>query len=208
MSFLGTGRWQSLGKWSPTAFIVGGLGLLGLAVVGALDAAGIVPSPASVHATLGLGGVLFVFIALLGFYPFVAEPAPRLSLGGVVTSAIGAVAITAGVVGTIVVGLTTQQPFGEGPSWGPPLLALAFIFALLSFLFYGIASSRTNDPSRAVGLLLLVPVVAFLGQAALLISKILADSVLESAQLVLAGVAAIALIAVGSRLRTNTTVTI
>lgn len=207
MVYLSTEWWDSLEQWSPTAFIIGGLGLLGLAVVGALDAAAIVPSPAWVHALLGLGGVLFVFIGLLGFYPFVAEPAPRLSLSGVVTSAIGGVAITVGVVGSIVVALTTQQTFGEGPSWGPPLLALAFIFALLSFLFYGIASSRTNSPSRTVGVLLLVPVLAFLGQASLLISKILADAVLESAQLALAGIAAIALIAVGYRLRTDTTVT-
>lgn len=201
---VGTERWNSLVETGPTAFIIGGLGLLGLSVVGALDTADLVSSPAWLHAILGLGGVLVVFIGLLGFYPVVADVAPRLSLGGVLTSALGGAAITVGVVGSAVIALTTQQTFGAGPSWGPPLLALAFILALLSFLAYGIASLRTSSPSRIIGLLLLVPVVVFLGQALLLLSKILTDTVLASAQLALAAIAAIALVAVGYRLRTDT----
>lgn len=150
-----------------------------------------------------LGGVWFVFIGLLGFYPYVAEPTPRLSLGGVLTSTFGGVAVTVGIVGSIVIALTTQQTFGERPSWGPPLLAVAFILALVSLLFYGVASIRTGSPSRTVGLLLLVPVVAFLGQAVLLLTKILADSVLAGAQLILAGIMAVALLAVGYLLRSE-----
>lgn len=199
------GWWDSLALMGPIAFMIAGFGFLSLSVVGALDAAEIMSSPAWVHAILGLGSVVVVFIGLLGFYPVVADAAPRLSLGGAVTSAIGGAAITVAVVGSIGVAVTTQQPFGEGPSWGPPLLTLAFILALLSFLSYGIASSRTNCPSRTVGLLLLVPVVVFLGQAVLLLSKILAAFVLATAQLALAGIVAIALIAVGYRLQTDAT---
>lgn len=73
----------------------------------------------------------------------------------------------------------------------------------MSLLFYGVASIRTGSPSRTVGLLLLVPVVAFLGQAVLLLTKILADSVLAGAQLILAGIMAVALLAVGYLLRSE-----
>lgn len=199
-----TGRWDPLVKVSPLAFIIGGLGLLCLSVVGALDTSEIVSSPTWLHASLGLGGVLVVFIGLIGFYPAISDAAPRLSHCGLLTSAVGGAAITVGIGGSIVVALTTQQPFGEGPNWGPPLLTLAFILALLSFLSYGIASSRTNSPSRTIGLLMLVPVAAFLGQAVLLLSKIVADVVLASAQLTLAGFAAISLIAIGYLLQTDT----
>lgn len=197
--------WDRLAQWSPAAFVTGGIGLLGISVVGALDVAAVVSTPAWVHATLMLGGVWFTFVGLLGFYPYVADHAPRLSGGGVFTSGLGGIALTVGIAGSIVVALTTGTRFGDGPSWGPPLLAGAFVLALLSFLCYGAASVRTERPSRTVGLLLFVPLVAFLGQAVLLVSKIVTDSVLAGAQLALAGVAAIAVLAIGYLLRTGDT---
>lgn len=59
---------------------------------------------------------------------------------------------------------------------------------------------RSQSLSRAVGLLLLVSVVTFLGQAVLLISEILSGEVVAKLQLTTGGVITIVLIAVGHRL--------
>lgn len=55
MAGISSTQWSRLEQWSPSAFIVGGLGILGLGVVGALDVAAIVPSPGWLHAILRLG---------------------------------------------------------------------------------------------------------------------------------------------------------
>jgi FtsH-binding integral membrane protein len=151
-----------------------------------------------------LGGLLFVFIGLFGYFPYVVDNAPRLSRVGVLSSALGGLALTVGLAGSIAVAITTNVTFGEGPSWGPPLLALAFVLVLLSFLTYGIGSSRSATPSRPIGYLLLVPFLAFLGQAVLLISKIVTGDVLPIIQLSLAGIAGVAVIAAGYLLRDET----
>ena len=187
--------------WSPAALMLGGSGILGLSIAGTLDTTGIASSPVWLHALLFLGGLWFVFVGLLGFYPHLADVAPRLSLGGALTSALGGAALTVGLVGSLAVALTSDVPFGEGPSWGPPLLLGAFVMALLSFLVYGVATVRSERPSRTVGLLLLVPVAGFLGQVVLLASKIATGDTLAALQLVLAGVIAVATIAVGHLLR-------
>ncbi len=56
---------------------------------------------------------------------------------------------------------------------------------------------------RAIGLLLLVPVAGWFGQVVLLVSKIATGDTLATAQLVLAGVIAAAIIAAGYLFRTG-----
>lgn len=204
MARLGSADWARLEQVAPSAFAIGGLGILGLGVAGALDQAAIVPSPGWLHAILMLGGIWFVFIGLVGFYPTVAQLAPRLSLAAVVTSALGWMALTVALVGAIVIDLTTQRTFEDPGSWAPPFLVGAFVLVLLSSLGYGIVSVRTNRPSRTIGFLLFVPFAALLGQAVLLISKIVAGDVLPVVQLSLAGIAGFAIIAIGVLLKIET----
>lgn len=200
---LSAGKWDQLEQWSPVAFIVGGIGILALSVAGALDTAAIAPSPGWLHALFMLGGLWFVYIGLLGLYPAIAESAPRLSLSGVVTSAIGWLALTVVLLGSVVIDLTTQRSFQDPGGWAPPFLVGAFVLVLISSLLYGIASVRSRQPSRRIGLLLFVPFATFLGQSVLLASKILTGDVLSIIQLVLAGLAGVALIAIGHLLRTQ-----
>lgn len=194
-------QWKRLEQWAPTALIIGGLGILGLAVAGALDEAAIVPSPAWLHTLLILGGIWFVFVGLIGFYPIVADRSSRLSLIAVGASALGWLALTIAFVGATVIDLTTQRPFENPGPWAPPFLVGAFILVILSSLLFGIVSVRARWPSRTIGLLLFVPSGAILGQAVLLSSKILTGEVLPVVQLLLAGIAGIAIIAVGHFLR-------
>lgn len=190
-------------RWSPTALTVGGGGLFGLFVVAGAGVAGFASSPAWLHMVLLIGGLWFVFLGLVGFYPTIAGESPRLSTVGAVTAALGGAALTITLVAAAVVDLTSQRTFAQGPTWGPPVLAVAFVLALVSFLVYGGASLRTETPSRTAGLLLLVPVTAFLGQAVLLIAKIGGSEVSGVLQLILAGVTAVAVIAFGHTLRAD-----
>lgn len=190
-------------RWSSTALIVGGGGLFGLAVIAGAGVAGFVSSPGWLHMILLFGGLWFVFVGLVGLYPAVADEARRLAKAGAVTAALGGAALTIALLAAVVVDLTSQRTFAEGPTWGPPLLAAAFVLALLSFLAYGVASIRTDSRSRTFGLLLLVPVGAFLGQAALLAAKIGGSEVSGALQLALAGITAVAVIALGYLLRSE-----
>lgn len=202
---LNSAKWARLQEWAPSTFIVGGLGIVGLGVAGALDVAGIVPSPGWLHMILMLGGIWFVFIGLIGFYPTVAQTAPRLSFAAVLTSSLGWIALTVALLGAIVIDLTTHRPFAEPGPWAPPFLVGAFILVLLSSLLYGIICTRSRTPSRTIGLMLFVPFAAILGQALLLVSKIMTGDVLPVVQLLLAGIAGIAIIAVGYLLRIEST---
>jgi lipid-A-disaccharide synthase-like uncharacterized protein len=184
-------------RWSPIAFIVGGIGLLGTSVVGSLDVAGVVQSTPRLAMGPLLFGLWFVFVGLIGLYPRIAEGSRRLSLGGVGTSAIAWVLWSITLLAAIGVDITSDRTIADPGSWAPPLLAGAFVLALLSFLIYGIASTWSESPSRTLGILLLIPVVAFLGQAMLLVSKILTGDVVAVLQLALGGLTAIVLIVVG-----------
>ncbi|MGM0717987.1 MAG: hypothetical protein ACQET5_12620 [Halobacteriota archaeon] len=190
-------------RWGPTAFIVGGIGLLGTSVVASLDVAGIVPTYPRLNMGPLLFGLWFVFVGLIGLYPRVAKGSPRLSLGGLGTSAIAWVIWSIAMLAAIGVDITTERTIADPGSWGPPLLTVAFVLALLSFLVYGLASTWSERPSRALGLLLLIPVVAFLGQAMLLVSKILTGDVVAVLQLALGGITAIVLIVVGYLLQSD-----
>jgi hypothetical protein len=188
---------ETFERWCPGGFVVGGLGILGTAVVGSLHVAGIVASPEWIAMGPLLLGLWFVLVGLVGLYPYVAERSPRVSLAGLGTGGIGLIAWSVSIVAAIIVDITSERTFADPGTWGPPLLAVAFILALLSFLAFGIASTRTATPSRTIGILLLVPVVAFFGQAVLLLSKILTGEVIAVLQLGLGGIIGVVLIAVG-----------
>lgn len=190
-------------RWGPTAFVVGGVGILGTSVVGSLDVAGVIEAPPRLAMGPLLFGLWFIFVGLLGFHRRVADASPKLARGGWWIAGVAWLVWSATLLAVLAVDLTTGRTFASPGSWAPPLLTVAFLLALLGFLCYGTASVRTERPSRRLGLLLLLPVVAFLGQAVLLASKILTGEVVAALQLALGGLAAAALIAVGYRLRTR-----
>lgn len=190
-------------RWGPAAFVIGGVGILITSVVGSLDVAGAIEAPPRLAMGPLLFGLWFVFVGLLSFHRRVADASPKLARGGWWTAGIAWLLWTATLLAALAVDLTTGRTLANPGSWGPPLLTVAFVLALLGFLCYGTASVRTERPSRTFGLLLLLPVAAFLGQAVLLASKILTGEVVAVLQLALGGLAAAALIAVGYRLRSR-----
>ena len=191
-------------QWCPTALTVGGIGILGTTVVGSLDVAGVIQSSPGLAMGPLLFGLWFVFGGLIGYYPRVAEGAPWLSLGGVGSAGIMWVAWTVTLLAVIFVDVTSERTFADPGSWAPPLLTVAFVLALLSFLCYGVASTWSETPSRTLGVLLLVPVAAFLGQAVLLASKIVTGEVTAVLQLAFGALIAIALFVISYLLWNDT----
>lgn len=196
---------QSLEKVAPFAFLVGGLSILIDVVLVALDNFDVMTQPEWLNPVLGLGGIWVVLIGLVGYYSLVARPAPRLALGGLLASAVGWIALTVGLGWAIVLDLTGQGTIAEGPSFGPQIFVSALALALLSFLLYGVASERTDRPSRTLGLVLLVPFVAFLVLILLFLgSNVLQIDPPEGVPIAMFGLAALGLMAVGYVLRSET----
>ena len=144
---------EAFERWDSMAFIVGGVGILGTTVVGLLDVGGVIQSSPRVAMGPLLFGLWFVFGGLLGYYHRVAEESPRLSIGGVGTAGLAWIMWTITLLAAVFVDFTSERTIADPGSWGPPLLTVAFVLALLSFLIYGIASVRSETPSRALGAL-------------------------------------------------------
>lgn len=162
----GSTVWRWLEQWSPIAFAVSGLGFLIALTLIVVDAITAVTVPEVILSVFSVP-TMFVLslVALPGFYPYVADASPRLALGGVVAAVVAGVSITLMTVGKIVLDLLGIIGFTEEG----PLLAGFFLWLFaffLSVLLYGVASVRTGEPSRVVGLLLLV-IIAEPGSALL-----------------------------------------
>jgi hypothetical protein len=194
-------------RWAPPAFALGGLGLLGTTIVGSIDVAGVAQAPPRLAMGPLLFGLWFVFVGLIGAYQHFQAAAPRLSRAGVAAAGLAWLLWTVTLIAAVTVDLTTTRTFAEPGNWGPPVLTVGFVLALLSFLAYGVAGTRTGHPSRGLGVLFLVPVFAFLGQAVLLLSKILTGDVVAVLQLALGGITGLVLIILAYRLRPSGDVT-
>lgn len=166
MPTTGTQSWESLEQWSPTAFLVAGMLLLGYAVLKALSAFAGVTAPSAFDVAYGTLGLLVPAFGLLGLHPRLRDAAPRVSLAGVcatIVSAICSAAILLWVVGA------TLQMEGypaipeDAPTWTVAALLLVFLTLALGFLLFSVASLRTAVLSRTVGVLLLVPTVVWIG---------------------------------------------
>lgn len=141
------------------AFLVGGTGLQFAFVLLAIDTVATVSVPELAISVFVLPSLLvLLLVGLSGFHPFVADGSPRLALGGAVFATIGGVIIAVTAVGKLALDLMGIIGFTEEG----PLVAGFFITMLaffLSVLLYGVASVRSKEPSRIVGLLLLVIIV-------------------------------------------------
>lgn len=147
---------STLEQWSPIAFVVSGLGfLIALALI-LVDGATAVTVPEMTIALVTIPTmVVLSLVALPGFYHYVTDASPRLALGGFVAAAVAGASITLMVVLSVILDLLGIIGFTEEG----PLIAGFFLWLLaffLSVLLYGVASARTGEPSRVVGLLLLV----------------------------------------------------
>lgn len=192
------GPWSKLEQWSPIGFLAAGVGFLIALSLLVLDQVATVTIPELLLATFAIPSFFaLTVLALPGFYPYVAQTSPRLALAGVVAAIIAAASLILTTVGKIalhflgVIGFTEEGPLLAGFF----LLLIAFF---LSVLFYGLASARTGEPSRIVGLLLLVITVE---PAATLLNDLLGVDVALFTAFATLGVAGLAFVAIGYILR-------
>lgn len=155
----GTTTLDSLERWSPVAFIGSGLGFLLAMALLVVDGATAVTIPEMMVAVVTVPTmVLLSLVALPGFYRYVADASPRLAFAGFVAAAVAGASITFMTIASVVLDLLGIVGFTEEG----PLIAVFFLWMLaffVSMLLYGVASTRSGEPSRVVGLLLLVVIV-------------------------------------------------
>lgn len=156
--------WKVLESWSPTAFLIAGVLLLGFVVLTGLTAyTDILGEGSLVGAVLvgsGLFGLIIAVIGLLGLYPQLSGPSPRLSRGGLgalVAALIGVLV----VIGTLAVVGPPEAP-GDVPSFVPPVFILSGVLIMLGYALFAAASLRTSTPSYRIGWLLVIPVIILL----------------------------------------------
>lgn len=154
--------WNSLESWSPSAFLVGGIVLVGYAILKSamlLTGRGV---PDVVQTTIGHFGLLIPAFALLGLYPRLRNVAPRLSIAGVTSGAVS------GVLNIILLLVLVQITLTMGsypaipedtPLWGTLVLFLGLLTIMLGFYLIGFASLRADIGSLPFSYLLLLPAV-------------------------------------------------
>jgi len=184
------------------AFLVGGAGLLLAFALLAIDTVATVNVPEVAISVFVVPSLLaLVLVGLPGFYPFVADGSPRLARAGAVLATIGGVIIAVTVLGKVALDLMGIIGFTEEG----PLVAGFFItmFAFfLSVLLYGAASVRSMEPSRIVGILMLVIIVE---PGAVLLNDVIGVDLGIVVAFLTLGIAGIAFLAIGYLLRTDST---
>lgn len=144
-------HWESLERWSPTAFLVAG-GLL--VVFSALVALEVFLGVNTPQALVAIPGLVAGFVGLFGLYPRLAEADSRLGLGGLVVltiAGIGLLVLLVWIIGlTALYGIDSVKP----PS---AFIVVTILMTILGYVLIGLASARQAIPSRTVGLLVLGP---------------------------------------------------
>lgn len=162
--------WDRLESWGELAFVAAGLLWIGFIGISVYERRVLMDLHQYIWLTEILlpMGWLSAYIGLLGFYPRVAEAAPRLSRASLSLVVIGIVSVLVNRGGAVVVGFLTGSPFWEVTTGLEPLYAVVMATTFLGFLLYGVASVRTRVPSRTVGGLFLVPAALLSTHVALL----------------------------------------
>ena len=153
-----TTRWESLERWSPRLFLVGGaLFLLDVANDSMIYFAEM-SNPETLSVVLLMSGFLAAVIGLVGLCPQLVDQTPRLakaSLGSVVLGVVGMLILAILAVVSIV--LPSVNLFESAIV---PLVALPTgLLLVAAFLLSGSAILRTDGFPRSVGVLLLAEVV-------------------------------------------------
>lgn len=148
--------WRALETWSGKSFVMAG-------VIWAIDAAlngselvADVTIPGAVFGVFIFAALLGTMTGVLGFYRPIADGSPRLALAGAVPIALAGVLALVTIGWVAVAGLTNQSL--------PPgvLLVVTVALIVLGLLLVGVASVRTDAPSRTCGVLVLGLVCIFL----------------------------------------------
>lgn len=149
MVSINTKPWKTLEQWSPTLFFAaGGAWIIDTAPY-ALELFIDVSIPEALNGALILVAFLLTLAGALGLYPSLADETPLLALGGTLLIAVAGLVILGTFAWVIGAGLLSfSMPPGA-------LLVMIISLTLLALLLFGVASIRTDTPSRACGVLLI-----------------------------------------------------
>ena len=143
--------WESLVKWTATAFILAGL--FRLVNMGIYQSGQLFESFSAPELALDVSILLafeLAFVGLLGLYPRLREKHPRLALVGVL------LAVASGVSLMIITPAEYILGGQEPPAYLIPFQIAYFLGIPLSFLVFGGLSVRARSPPLSVGVLLIL----------------------------------------------------
>lgn len=154
MERVSTSRWNSIERWSPTLFLIGGGLLVGHAAMLAVQAFSTLTTPPDVFGPLGH---LVALLGLFGLYPMLVD---RTKIVARAARTVAIVAVGSWTVLTVtrflaVAGLVTSV----SDVLPAAVFALTFASTILTYTLFGVATLRVDSDSRLVGGLLLAPAV-------------------------------------------------
>lgn len=186
-------NWDSVSRWSPTLFLIGGALLAGHAALLGIETFTTLTPPPDVFVTTGH---LVALVGLVGLYPVLADRTPKLAraAGAVaVVPLVGWVGMTVAQLLAVVGVASTLTDILPGP-----VIMLVLGSTILTYGLFGAATLRTGEGSRIVGGLVLGPAV--------LLVALLADEALTGVSpldgVLIAGGLTLSMMALGYRLRT------
>lgn len=144
--------WQTLERWSPTLFLVGGGLVAGHAAIRGLEAFTAMAPPPDVF---GPVGYFLAIVGLLGLYPALVDRAPRLARAGAAIAVVPLVgwswfSIVAFAELTGIVSPASEAIPG-------PVFIVHVVTLVLTYGLFAVASIRADSSFRLVGGLLLAP---------------------------------------------------
>jgi len=148
--------WRTLETWSARAFFIAGGAWAIDAILNVSELVVDITIPGAVFGVLILAALISKMAGVLGFYRPIADRSGRLALAGAIPIVIAGILALITVVWVAVAGLMNQSlPPGA-------FLVVDVVLIVLGLLLFGVASIRTDAPSRMCGVLVLALVATFL----------------------------------------------
>lgn len=197
------GLLASLDGKSPLLFLVGGGLLVVYAILHGMEAFLDIAFPMVRDGIIRPIGYIIGFVGVLGLYPALVNRSPKLARTGAIFTALGVVGwFVSGFIGSSR-GLAAHLGM-DPPAWLGVfglLIALGFVIGLPAF---GVATLRTRVFSRAVGIILLAPLVVMAANVAFVAGEFVDLAV---GRFVVSAGDALIILALGIALRTERTPT-
>lgn len=149
-----SGWWESLEKHSSTLFLGAGVLFVFAAANNAVVFSAPEYDPSTVSGPLLLVGLLAALLGMMGTYPRLREPVPRLARAGVVVASVTVLAVLV----LLLWGIGTQ--LDVLPDLSDAVAIASLLLMILTFALFGVSVLRTDVVDRAVGVLLLAEAVA------------------------------------------------
>ncbi|WP_207591759.1 hypothetical protein [Halomontanus rarus] len=151
-------RWESLERWSPTAFLVAGVLL---ALFGALLGVEAFMDRAAPEDIFGPAGFLVAMVGVLGICPTLADRTPALARVTAVFAAVAAVGWSVITALSIVEAIGVLPPLEDVGVLGLTIILVVGVAMVLAYISCGVASLGVDGHSRTASLLLLGPPTIF-----------------------------------------------